>query len=116
MVKRRVHHDIEDVATGPLSVGGAHIGPTAAKQTERDMLLRMYFVKLFQDLTPWEDGTTFRVCPSSLVKPFVLLSIEQFEHTILQNLNILFLVFVCHFCGDRKDKMNKEKSIVEQTQ
>lgn len=47
MVKRRVHHDIEDVATGPLSVGGAHIGPTAVKQTERDMLLRMYFVKLF---------------------------------------------------------------------
>lgn len=47
MVKSIVHHGIEDVAAGPLSIGDTHIGPTAGKQTEKDMLLLMHFVKLF---------------------------------------------------------------------
>lgn len=50
MVKSIVHHGIEDVAAGPLSVGDTHIGPTAGKQTEKDMLLLIHFVKSFYTL------------------------------------------------------------------
>lgn len=44
----------------------------------------------------------------------VLLSTEQFEHNIIQILILFFLVLVCHFCDDQKDKLDIAKSVIEQ--